>query len=368
MKKTFLVILVAVVLASCTSAQVLIGSRNSGMGGSGAANSTDLSAVYYNPAGLMRAADFGLQLSLGPTYTDYQKVADAFSKAADISTFLQDNFAKELSFSGDVAALFGISFNKIGISAIALPLGTYTADTLSGSNSIYLSKGAGSLQASMAYSIRYDAILTLGRSFELLTLPVDAGVNLKYISAAYGTFNAAALASSTPYTKAAGTGSAADVGLQTTVEMPLLGSTAVGVAMRDIGGQITYKRKQETYYFNNLTGIVTKGAESDLANGSVTLDSNTVIGLAGTFSPLNLGLAADVEMRKNETIVHLGLEYPLLKDFLIVRAGTISSPSIAKTTVGAKLTLLFLTVDATSVIDRNNSSILGWVADIGLGI
>ena len=80
-----------------------------------------------------------------------------------------------------------------------------------------------------------------------------------------------------------------------------------------------------------------------------------------------MAVAADLEMKKNETVTHLGLEYPLMANVLIGRAGLASSPSISKTTLGVKLNLPFFTLDATSIMDGKNSSVVGWVVDIGAG-
>lgn len=339
------------------------------MGGAGVASSTGLTAVYYNPAGLLSGSSTGLRLSLAPSYSDYQKVADAFSRATDISTFLTDNFSSELAAKGNLNALFGLKYNKIGLSVMALPLGNYAADTLASDQTIFIEKGAFALQAKAAYSIRYDYVLTLGRTFSLPILPanVDAGVNLKSINALYGTFAPAALATSAPYTTGTGNGTAFDLGLRTNLEVPILGSAAVGVTMRDLAGQINYTRKQKTYYLNNLTGTVTTSADSDLVDKAVTLDSVTVIGITGQLGTINLGLAADLELDKAGTITHLGLEYPLLSGLILARAGVISGPTTSKTTYGAKFNLPIFSLGAAGIIDNNDKSATAWTFDIGLG-
>lgn len=367
MKRFLIPLLLVAFLISASSAQVFIGSRQAGMGGTGVASATDLSAVYYNPAGLMKAGNFEFKLSLNPSYTDYQNVLDAFNSSTDPSTILQDNFAKSLSFRGNLAGMAGININKIGISAIILPLGN-TADTLSGNNTIFLSKGALALQGSATYAVRYDTVLTLGYTFALPMLPasLDTGVNIKSVNAAYGTISAVAGDASSPYIKGTGSGTAFDLGARTSLDVPVVGSLAVGLALRDVGGQINYTRKQQMYYFN-ATQTITKGAETALADQSVTLDPITAIGAAATIPAINLGVAADLEMTSGETITHLGLEYPLVPGLLIGRVGMASSPSISKTTLGAKLSMPFLTLDVASIIDGNNSSLTGWVFDIGIG-
>ncbi len=363
MRKALWIALIFSLSVTVASAQVFIGARCGGMGGTGVANATDLSAVYYNPAGLMKAGDFELKLSLNPSYTDYQDVLDAFNKSTNPADILQDNFAKSLSFQGDLAGMLGLNIHKIGISVVALPLGGAAADPLSGNNTIYIDKAAGALQGSATYAMRYDTILTLGYTFSLPTLSLDTGLNIKSINALYGTISAAAPQPSAPYISGTGNGMAFDLGVRTSLDVPVVGSLAVGLAMRDIAGQINYKREQQTWYF---TGTITKGAESDLSDESVTLDSSTAIGAAATFPIINLSVAADIEMKKDDTITHLGLEYPLFP-FVTARIGTATGSSVSKTTLGAKLNLFLFTLDAAAIMDGKDSSVMGWVVDIGTG-
>jgi hypothetical protein len=370
MKGILVSVFLVSVLVSVASAQPFIGAKIGGMGGAGVANATDLSAVYYNPAGLMKAGNFEFKLSLNPSYTNYQEVLDAFNSSTDPSTFLQDNFDNNLSFQGDLAGMVGLNIRKIGISAIILPLGNYAGDTLAAPNTINIIKPAGQLQGSANYAVRQDTILTLGHTFTIPGLPIaslDTGVNLKAINATYGSISAAFPATSGTYYKGTGSGTAFDLGARTSLDAPLVGSLAVGLAIKDLAGQINYKRKSETYYFDNATETITKSAESDLADKSVTLDPTTVIGAAATVPAINLAVAADLEMKKSETVTHLGVEYPLMPGVLIGRAGLASSPSISKTTLGVKLNLPFLTLDVATIMDGKNSSLMGWVIDIGAG-
>jgi hypothetical protein len=368
MKKVLLSALLVSLLVSVSSAQVFIGSRQAGMGGTGVASATDLTAVYYNPAGLMKAGRGELRLSLSPSYTDYQSVLDAFSNATDPSSFLEDNYANNLSFQGDVSGLVGFQVNKIGLSIILQPLGAYAGDTLTSNNTISINKPAAALQAGATYSVRQDTVVTLGHTFALPGLAIaslDTGVNLKSISAVYGTINAAPLATTATYYKGTGSGTAFDLGARTSVDIPVVGSMAVGLTFRDVGGQINYKRKQQTYHFNPDNTITTE-AETDRADATVTLDSATVIGASGNISAINLGVAADLEFTKNDTITHLGVEYPLLP-MLVGRAGIATGNSVSKTTLGVKLNIPFLTIDASTIMDGKNSSVQGWVIDFGAG-
>jgi hypothetical protein len=324
MKKIALVSIFLGLFATLASAQLLIGGKASGMGGAGVANVTDLAAVYYNPAGLMKAGRGEIKLSFSPSFTDYQNLLDAYNQSTDPTSILQDNFATNLSFQGDIAGIIGLNLNKIGISYLALPLGSYAGDPLSANNVIHVNKPANALQGSATYAIRYDTVLTLGRTFSAPLLPfasLDAGINIKSVNATYGTISASPAATSAPYYKGTGSGMAFDVGARTSFAVPLVGSLAVGIAIRDIAGQIKYSRKQETYNFNILTQTITKGPETDRSDKTVNLDPVTAIGAAATIPAINLGVAADIEMTKDDTITHLGVEYPIMPKVLIARAG-----------------------------------------------
>ena len=370
MRKILVSVFLVPVLVSMASAQAFIGAKIGGMGGAGVANATDLSAVYYNPAGLMKAGRAEFKLSLNPSYSDYTNLVDAFNKSTDPSEILQDNFATDLSFQGDLAGMVGLNINKIGISALILPLGDNAGDTLSATNTVNINKPANALQAGATYAVRQDTVLTLGYTFSLPGLPIaslDTGVNLKSINAVYGTLNASVTDTTSPYRKGSGTGTAFDLGARTSLDVPVVGSLAVGLALRDVGGQINYERKEEIFYFNNVTQTITKGAETALPDKSVTLNPTTVIGAAATIPTINLGVAADLEFAKSETITHLGVEYPIMPNVLIGRAGLASGSSISKTTLGVKLNIPFLTLDAAAVMDGKDSSVMGWVVDIGAG-
>jgi hypothetical protein len=370
MKKIILGLSLFLVLVSVSSAQSLIGGRAGGMGGTGVANATDLTAVYYNPAGLMKAGNFEFKATISPSYTDYQNLLDAFGKSTDPTDLLQDNFSNDLSFRGDLAGLIGVNFNKIALSVIGLPLGGYAADPLGSANVVFLDKAAGALQGAASYAMRYDTVLTLGYTFALPALPIaslDTGINIKSINATYGTISAAVTDLSAPYIKGSGSGLAFDVGLRTSLDIPVLASAAVGLAIKDIGGKINYNRSQQIYTFDNATQTITVGPETDLDDQSVKLNAITVIGAAATIPMINLGIAADLEITKDETITHLGVEYPFMP-FLTGRAGLATSPSISKTTLGVKLGIPVFNLEGAAVIDNKDSSVAGWIIDLGFGI
>ena len=369
MKRMILSLLLIFLVVSTASAQVLIGSKATGMGGAGVANVTDLTAAYYNPAGLMKSGNVELLISASPSYTDYQQVLDAFQEATDPASFFITNYSNALAFDGDVTGQVGFSLAKIGVSYIALPLGSAAGDTLPQNNSIYIEKPADSLQATASYATRYDLVLTLGRTFAPAFLPasLDVGVNLKSISALYGIIDADLLAPSSPYTKGTGTGTAIDLGVRTNLDLPLFGSAAVGASVRDLMGKIKYSRTQQTYYFTG-TDTITKSAEADLADKEVTLHTPITFGFASNIAAIGLGLAADIEMAKNETITHVGLEYPILARLIILRGGYMTGALTKKTTFGAKVNLPLLTIDAAMVMDSNNTNRKAWTANVGLSI
>lgn len=364
MKRLMIAVLSLGLLASLASAQLLIGARPGGMGGAGVANSDDLSAVYYNPAGLMRskvnAAE--LKISLGAAYTDPTALSSAISKATDPATFLTDNYGTDLAFDGSVDGVIGVNIRKIGISV--LPIGN--AD---------VSKPADSLVGTVETSGSYAAVVTLGHTFSLPFLPaaLDLGLNIKSLTAYTGAITTTGTPTSAAGTRtySSGTGTGYDVGVLTSFEVPWVSTLKVGAVARDLGQTVNYSNKSQTstltYDLVTQSPTVTTGPEVSLADTSVTANPVYAAGVSATVPGINLALAADLERTAGKYNTHLGAEYPLLMNLLILRAGSATGDNLSKTTIGAKINLPILTLDAVAITDANNSTATSYLVDINLG-
>ncbi|MCU0640843.1 MAG: hypothetical protein MUC35_02000 [Candidatus Margulisbacteria bacterium] len=363
MKKFLVALLFVSLCTSFVSAQMLIGGRGAGMGGAGVAASHGLDAAYYNPACLMRSdvKATELDIALGAGYSDLNKLSSALSNVSSPAKFLLDNYATNLSFSGDLAGLVGLNIRKVGISVIPLLQAN-------------VNKPANSLGGTVTANGMYNGVLTLGNTFSVPFLPaaLDFGANLKAVNAAQGNATVSAAVGSTTATGTqvygTGTGVGCDLGVLTTFDVPYVSKLAVGAVIRDLAESYTLKSNTRSVTLNQLTGVVTEGPETALPDQTVTVDSSTAIGAYATIPVVGLGVAADLEMTKTATNTHLGLEYPLLLNTIYLRAGIASGPNLGLTTYGAEVDLRVVKIALVAASDSKNSGLTRTYADIKIGL
>ena len=362
MKKALIVALMIGLLVPMVSAQQLIGGRGSGMGGTGVAASHDIEAAYYNPACLMRDHNIGgeLKIAAGASYTDTGVLSNALSKASDPAQFMLDNFNTNLTFNGAMSGIVGLNIRKVGISVVPII------------NTVNVNKPAGSLVGSVTASGLVIPALTLGTTYTVPFLPaaLDIGLNIKQYNPVYGNIVTAGTftnVTGTQTTATGGSGMGYDLGLLTSFDVPYVTKLAVGLVMRDIAGSYTRKDTTQKAYIDQGTSQVTFDAAVILPDKNFTVDSSTALGAYATIPGIGLGVALDYEMTKTDSNTHIGLEYPMFLNRLILRAGTANGPNLAKTTIGAELDLVFLKLAINSASDAKNSALTNTYADITIG-
>ena len=360
MKRFALLLLLLLSLVTLVSAQSLIGSRAAGMGGAGTAVSDDLSAAYYNPAGLMQSdANVALKISLGAAYTN-PEVLQALQKANDPAKFALDNYDKNLNFTGNVTGVVGLNIRKIGISV--LPMAYVSVD-----------KAASTTVAFVSAQANYSTVLTLGTSFTIPNVPIgklDVGINAKSITNNAGEINTVGAALTSTGTKILTTGSGMgfDIGALTSFNIPMVTNFKVGLAIRDLGESVKLTPKTQPVTVDQPSNsIIPAGPETTGPDYTVNYDSSTAIGASAVIPAINLLVAADLEMKKNETNTHIGIEYPMLANILILRAGVASGPNLGLTTFGAKINLPILGIEAATVQNSKVSDLSSTVVDINIG-
>ncbi|MBI5700309.1 hypothetical protein HZC34_00470 [Candidatus Saganbacteria bacterium] len=347
-------------LSSLSSAQLLIGSRAAGMGGAGTAVVYDLASAYYNPAALMKSSIMAAEtkISLGGSYQNIDKLLATLGSLSNPSKFLADNYASAVDVNGSVSGVIGFNVRKIGISVIPMMSAAVT-------------KTASSLAGSITGTGNAAGVLTLGGSYNFPGLPVGTlhlGTNIKYIYAANGSLTASALTGGTQLSSI-GSGFGVDVGALTTVSVPMVSDLSISLVARNLGQSTKYKNKSQSLTPSGTTFVASP--EVDLADTTATDTSTYVLGASATIPVVNMLIAVDLEnipVAGGGTNTHIGIEYPLLFNFLILRAGAASGAGLSLSTLGAKIGLPILTLDTASVTDNNNSKNNYVVVDIQIGL
>jgi hypothetical protein len=363
MKKILITGLSVLLLFSASQAQLLIGARAAGMGGAGTAVVNDLAAAYYNPAGLMRspvkAAE--MKIALGASYSNPDKLLAAISGATDPAKFLQDNYNNDLTFTGNLNGVIGFNLRKIGLSVIPM----MRAD---------VSKSAPSLAGIASGTGNAVGVLTLGTTFGVPYVgDLNLGMNGKYIYSATGYLDATV--ANPTQTWGVGNGVGFDLGALTTVKIPMVTDINLAFVARDLNESITYKNKSQTAtadYTDPANPKFNMGTALDQPDSTVTFNSSYVIGASATIPVVGLLTAIDIENvctpGNPQTNTHIGIEYPLFLNILVLRAGVASGQNLQLTTFGAKLGLPFLSVDLAMVQDGKNTKNSSYVVDFNIGI
>lgn len=349
LKKVFICSFVFILLFSSLSlAQTLIGARAAGMGGVGVATSFDIYSAYYNPAGIMSSGTFGFSGSLGAAYSGFDKLLSAVAGSSDLAKFISDNYTNSISVNGSVLGLLGFNVSKVGLSVIP-------------NLSVNLEKTANSLVANGAANGFYSGVITFGKSFSVPVLPsLNVGANIKYLGGAFGNISIDNTAAGTEqYGNRSGFG--LDIGALTTFNVPLVTSISVGIVARDLFESITTYTKQKTLTPSADGQSFVAGAEQDLGASTTTVDSSYALGVSGKIPGIGLILGADYETGKSFSNTHFGLEYPVVLNMLVFRAGVASGTNLSLTTLGAKIGLPMFTLNTAWVMnnkDSKNSSII----------
>lgn len=361
MKKShflFLCLFLLLCLSSLSSAQSLVGSRASGMGGAGVAIAYDLTSAYYNPACLLKAGGFGLQGSAASS-TNLSDVASALGSISDPGKFASDNYSKKVDLTGSLGGLLGINMSKVGLTVIP-------------SATVAITKAANSLEVSGDGTGNYSGVLTIGNTFSMMAgLPdISVGANLKYLGGVAGNIAVTASGTGAAGTQSVSsrTGFGADVGALMTFSIPAVTDLSVGLVVRDLGESISTTTTTNALTTTGSGQAFTKGPDVKTGPVTTTTDSTYAIGVAGTIPGLGILVAADIENGKNFSNTHMGIEYPVIAGFLALRAGVASGNNLSLSTFGAKISIPFFAINAAMVTDNKISSNNSYTIDFGAAL
>jgi len=228
MKKALIFIFLMMLLSSYSFAAGWgVGVRNIAMGGCGIATANDITAAYFNPAGLMYGPEnFEAQAYYGGTL---QQINDLVSSITD-PDFLENSFDEDLDTTamGDVG--LGFSMRKVGLSLFASGTGI-------------LIHPAKSINSGMVLGVAtIIAPITLGSTFSTPGLPIASlslGVNLKPMQVMGGGVMVGPTAGTGEKIEINGSGFGFDMGAQAKIT-PLV---SVGAVVRNLSASLDMKTK-----------------------------------------------------------------------------------------------------------------------------
>jgi len=292
----------------CFAVGVGYGVRAMGMGGTGIATANDITAAYFNPAGLMYGPEnFELQTFAGGTAGQIQALADAASDP----DYLSKHFDENLNLSANMNAGLGFSVRKVGISLLAKGSGSFVHPASS------------ILSGQVLAEAIAMAPLTLGSTFSTPGLPIasmSVGVNLNSIQIYGGGVKVTGLGTGTRY-QSIGSGFGFDIGMQTKIT-PLI---SLGAVVRNLSASYTTKTKSQGVTVAADGTLTDVGAETEVKS-SDTLAPETGIGVGFSLPIIGTLIAVDEENYsvagdKSYTDTHIGLEQGLFFNAVMLRAG-----------------------------------------------
>jgi hypothetical protein len=322
MKKSIIFAFVLVISSSlCFAVGAGPSVRSMGMGGTGIATANDITAAYFNPAGLMFGPEnFEAQLFGGGATNGLSSIANAIS---DSSNFVENNLADAFSGNASVAGGLGISVKKIGLSAIAIGNVNFNKPAFDITPPLDITK----FKFSFSGQGELDVPLTLGSSISTPGLPIAqlaVGVNLKSIS--LDLFNTTVKAGQGTSFVGQGAGFGFDIGAQAKVT-PLI---MVGAVVRNLSASVNMATQTSGVSLDSTGKLQTLSEVDD--HKTITPAPQTGIG-AGVIIPITGTLVAmDLEnystydngsltKTTSYTDTHFGVEQGMFFNTVMLRAG-----------------------------------------------
>jgi len=339
MRKLF-VVAVILAFASSPAFALGIGARAMGMGGAHTALARDITAAYWNPAGLIHAnllVGDGLVSAGYDGNIDYNKL---FESLGNIEEFVMDNWEDDIDFVSDASGIAGGSARGIGISYIpAAAAIAVKPPAPTGSTPPVLFNGAYKNAIAVTFGGKMDAL-----PFPMpLVSPISIGANLKYLNGEYWGLTHAGGGITVPVELSHATGNG--VGVDLGAQIDVLPNVTVGLALRDVIADFQWTGSVDTYDGISLDGELGNLTGSEDFEMSERVPTHVVLGGAVTL-PMVAVLAADidhytVEDDGSKTNVHLGVESGFPLGIFVPRVGyyTEDGGDSSKTTAGLSVGL-----------------------------
>jgi len=331
MKKIFLILLL-LFLTSSSAFAFGVGARAMAMGGAYTALADDITAAYWNPAGLVHGNVKTFHAMAGKGIDanyDFDKLADFLNP----NKMIRDYWGRDADFSGSVNGIVGISICKIGVSYIPWA-------------NVSFSKNAANTEVDFEGVLKRSLALTFGGSFNT-PLPflsrVSLGANVRYV---YGQLYRIEFPAVPPPPLRVTYATAQGVGLDLGAQADIAPNTRIGLALRNVLTGSLWSGRTNVYTAFDISGKPVSLVRTENFEEVDKSPMHIVFGIASDIPAIAL-LSADIDYADPYSDIHLGVEKRFFADIFALRGGyyTENINRTSKLTYGCGLDLGIINVD-----------------------